>query len=231
MERSSHVDPVAAASRYSVRMTVKLAHISKSYGAIRAVIDVTVELDAGAISIIEGPNGSGKSTLLGVIGTLIRPSAGSIDYGLLGKSVAEVRASLGWLGHDTLCYPDLTGRENVELAARLAGVKDVGLAWQQMADRFAVSDLRARTMRVASRGQRQRIALARALVRKPDLLLLDEPSTGLDQTSVNRIAAVLEEESRRGATVVVVTHDKPFVKRLNSKLFQMDRGRISQATR
>jgi heme exporter protein A len=207
-------------------MSVRLRHVSKTFGPVRALVNVTVELEPGTVTIIEGPNGSGKTTLLGVLGTLIQPTSGEVDWGDGRRSASDVRKSLGWVGHDTLCYPDLTARENVELAARLAGVEDVAKAWEAAAERFAVRDLHARTMRDASRGQRQRVALARAVIHRPSLLLLDEPSTGLDALSVDRVVAVIDEESTRGATVVVITHDSVFAKRMNGKSFQMDRGRL-----
>jgi ABC-type multidrug transport system ATPase subunit len=206
---------------------ITLSHISKSFGAVRAVIDVTLELPPARAVVIEGANGSGKSTLLGIIGTLIRPTSGSIEYGRLGRTHSDVRARLGWLGHDTLCYPDLTGRENIELAARLAGVNVDG-AWKRSSERFAIGEFGARAMRTASRGQRQRVALARALLHEPDLLLLDEPSTGLDQASVERVERVIQEEVGRGATVVLITHDAEFARKLNATRYHMDRGRLKR---
>lgn len=206
---------------------MRLSHISKSFGNVRAVVDVTLELDAGSVAIIEGPNGSGKSTLLGIIGTLIRPTSGTIDYGELGKKRDDVRARLGWLGHDTLCYPDLTGRENIELAARLAGV-DVAEAWKRSSERFSIGEFAKRPMRTGSRGQRQRVALARALVHQPDLVLLDEPSTGLDKASVERVERVIAEEAARGATVLMITHDTTIARNVKASRYQMDRGRLSQ---
>ncbi len=209
-------------------MHVRLSHVSKSFSAIRAVIDVTLTLEPGTVTVIEGPNGSGKSTLLGIIGTLIRPSSGRIDYGNEASAHA-VRARLGWVGHDTLCYPDLTGRENIELSACLAGV-DSQKAWEGSVARFGIGDFAARSMRSASRGQKQRIALARAVVHEPELLLLDEPSTGLDTVGVERVRSVVEQESARGSIVVVVTHDTPFARQLNQKSFQMDKGRLVRAS-
>ena len=206
---------------------MRLAHISKSFGNVRAVVDVTLELEAGKVVVIEGPNGSGKSTLLGIVGTLIRPTSGTIDYGNLGRTRDDVRARLGWLGHDTLCYPDLTGRENIELAARLAGV-DVDAAWKRSAERFSLGDFASRPMRTGSRGQRQRVALARALVHQPELVLLDEPSTGLDKTSVERVERVITEEAERGASVMMITHDATIARNLKALRYQMDRGRLSQ---
>jgi len=204
---------------------IKLLHVSKSFGGVRAVVDVSLELPPATLVVIEGPNGSGKSTLLGMVGTLIRPTSGRIDYGALGSGLAAVRSRIGWLGHDTLCYPDLTGRENIELAARLAGA-DVAAAWTRSAQRFAIGDFASRPMRTASRGQRQRVALARALVHEPDVLLLDEPSTGLDAAAVGRVEQVIADETTRGATVAVITHDAKFAHGMKSLRYRMDRGRL-----
>ncbi len=205
--------------------TVSVLHVSKSFGPVRAVVDATLELARGTLVVIEGPNGSGKSTLLGMLGTLIRPTSGRIDYGPLGRALGGVRARIGWLGHETLCYPDLTGRENVELAARLAGA-DVGASWKRCAERFGIGDFAARPMRTASRGQRQRIALARAVVNEPDLLLLDEPSTGLDAAAVERVEVMIAGELARGAMTVVITHDAKFASTINGTRYRMDRGRL-----
>jgi heme exporter protein A len=206
-------------------MALKLTHVSKSFAAVRAVVDVSFEVKDAEITVIEGPNGSGKSTLLAMIGTLMTPTSGEIDYGALGSDVTAVRAHLGWLGHDTACYPDLTGRENVELAARLASV-NVTQAWTESVERFGIGDFANRPMRSASRGQRQRIAIARAVVHRPKLLLLDEPSTGLDAIGTDRLVAMLEAEVARETAVLVVTHDTKLVQRLKATSFQMDRGRL-----
>ncbi len=208
-------------------LSITLTHVSKSFGAVRAVVDVTLELLPSTIHVIEGANGSGKSTLLALVGTLIRPTSGRLDWGELGEERGDVRAKLGWLGHDTLCYPDLSGRENIELAARLAGM-DATEAWKRSAERFAIGEFGARPMRTASRGQRQRVALARALVHAPMLLLLDEPSTGLDRASVERVERVIDDEAKRGATVVVVTHDTTFGKNAKVERYQMERGRLAR---
>lgn len=156
--------------------------------------------------MIEGPNGSGKSTLLGIIGTVVRPTVGRVSYAPLGEDLERVRAEVGWVSHEALCYADLTGRQNVELAARLHGV-DPEEAWLRASERFELGAFAVRSLRTNSRGQRQRVALARALLHEPSLILLDEPTAGLDAASVGRLMRVIEEEVGRGAAVVVVTHE------------------------
>jgi heme exporter protein A len=155
-------------------------------------------------------------------------TSGSIDHGALGKSRRDVRATLGWLGHESLCYPDLTGRENIEFAARLHG-RDPSAAFAQAVERFDVGAYAGRAVRTYSRGQLQRIALARALVHEPKLLLLDEPTAGLDRASTERLRDVVRAEAARGAIVVVVTHDIGFAKEVANVQVELERGRVVSA--
>ena len=208
---------------------IKLLRVAKAFGPVRAVVDVTMELHRGSLVVIEGANGSGKTTLLWIIGTLIRPTSGRIDYGFLGSNVSAIRARMGWVGHETICYADLTGRENIELAARLAGV-DVRQAWEHSIERFGLGDAASRAMRSASRGQRQQVALARALVATPALLLLDEPSTGLDAAAAARVSKIVAEEVVRGTIVIVITHDEQFARSLRGVRYRMERGRLRNAS-
>jgi ABC-type multidrug transport system ATPase subunit len=145
--------------------------------------------------------------------------------GALGRTRDEVRRTLGWVGHDTLCYGDLTGRENIELAARLHGLSPKS-AMARAAERFELGAFADRVVRTYSRGQRQRVALARALVHDPKLLLLDEPSAGLDAASVARLVGVVREEVTRGAVVVVVTHDPALADALGGVEVALERGRV-----
>lgn len=206
-------------------MSVELRSVTKTFGAVRALAGVTLSFEQGRVSVVLGPNGSGKSTLLALVGTLARVTSGTIDHGMLGVSRQEVRATLGWLGHDALCYPDLTGRENIELAARLHG-RDPRAAYSEAVERFEVGAFAERAVRTYSRGQRQRVALARALVHAPMLLLLDEPTAGLDLASTERLSHVVRAEARRGATVIVVTHDAAFASTVADARVELERGRV-----
>lgn len=208
--------PVKAANR------VELRNVSKAFGPVRALINVSVTFEAG-VTVLEGANGSGKTTLLSVAGTLARPSSGEVDFGGLGKDREQVRARLGWVGHELLVYADLSGRENIELAARLHD-RDPLAAMDRAAARFGLGAFVDRPVRTYSRGQRQRVALARALVNEPDLLLLDEPTTGLDTSGVALLEAVVREEASRGAIVIVVTHDAQFGE--GQRRVRMERGRL-----
>ncbi len=214
-----------SSSPVSTAAVVALKGVTKTFGSVRALVGVSVDFRAGDVTVIEGPNGSGKSTLLAIVGTLAKPSSGEVDHGAFGASSSEVRAHLGWVGHDTLCYGDLTGRENVELAARLYGL-DGAASFSEASVRFELEAFADRPVRTYSRGQRQRIALARALVHRPRLILLDEPTAGLDEHSTGRLEAVVAEEAKRGCAVVVVTHDRAFGDRIGTRRVRLARGRL-----
>jgi len=207
-----------------VGVLVQLKEVTKTYGPVRALLGVSCQFQAGRVVVIRGPNGSGKSTLLAILGALARPTSGTVDHGDLGRRRADVRRALGWLGHDSLCYPDLTGRENIELASRLHG-RDARQDCDRALERFDLRGFAERAVRTYSRGQRQRVALARALVHEPRLLLLDEPTTGLDAGGAARLVDVVREEAARGAAVVVVTHDAAFEGAIASDVVTLERGR------
>jgi heme exporter protein A len=206
---------------------IVLKNVTKTFGPVRALVGVTAELRPGRVTVVTGPNGSGKSTLLALVGTLARPTSGTLVHGALGRTRAEVRGTLGWVGHDSLCYPDLTGRENIELVARLHGL-DPEEAFTSARTRFGLEGFSDRPVRTYSRGQRQRIAVARALVHGPRLLLWDEPTTGLDGAATDRLVVVIQDEAKAGRFVVIVTHDREFAQRVQQDRLEMERGRVAR---
>jgi ABC-type multidrug transport system ATPase subunit len=210
--------------------SVELRGVTKTFPpAVRALRGVSARFSRGRVSVVLGGNGSGKSTLLSLVGTLSRPTSGTVSHGALGRGRDEVRRELGWLGHEALCYGDLTGRENIELAARLYGV-DASQAFEAARARFQLGAFSERLVRTYSRGQRQRVALARALTHSPRLVLLDEPTTGLDRDGIALLERVVREEAVRGAVVVVVTHDETFAEHIADERLVLERGEVKEAS-
>jgi heme exporter protein A len=201
--------------------------LTKLYGNTAALRGVNVVFEPGPITFIEGPNGAGKSTLLGIVGTLIRATAGQVSYQPVGAHRLAVRQQLGWVAHDSRCYRELTARQNVELTARLFGIDDAA-AWDRVAVRVGAQSLADRAVGTLSRGQRQRIALARALVHNPSVLLLDEPLSGLDAAAMKSTEEILVSEAARGSIVIVVSHDAGLSDRLAGRRVQLAAGRIVQ---
>jgi heme exporter protein A len=155
---------------------------------------------------------------------MIRPTHGRVRYGSDEGVEAEVRRQIGWVSHESHCYPDLSPRQNIQLAASLYGAPRS--ATQMATDRFGVGPFADVPVRQLSRGQRQRVALARATVHAPTLLLLDEPTTGLDLEGVERLLVVVKEEAARGTIVIFVTHDSVVAERVATRRLQLERGRL-----
>jgi heme exporter protein A len=207
---------------------IEVRDLVKLYGPTRALAGVQLELQAGQITAIEGANGSGKSTLLNVLALLTRPTRGSLRYGEHDpQKRRELRARIGLVAHAAMVYPDLSGRENLELAARLHGLSFDAGAFAALERRFELGAFMQRPARTYSRGQLQRLSLARALVHSPRLLLLDEPSTGLDAASLERLGEAMRQERARGAIVVLVTHDALLATALADRFVKLERGKLA----
>jgi heme exporter protein A len=206
---------------------VEIQKIAKRYGSERALAGVTLELRGGTMCALLGHNGAGKSTLLGVLSTLVRPNSGKINYKRGGQAVDgdEVRREIGMLAHASLCYAELSAIENLELVAGLYDVDKAGIP--AVLDQVGLEKrARTRASRTYSRGMLQRLALARALLTKPSLLLLDEPFTGLDRGGALSLGEQLGALKESGAIVVVVTHDLEAIANRTDHIAILRRGSL-----
>jgi ABC-type multidrug transport system ATPase subunit len=167
---------------------------------------LSLDVEAGERVAVLGPNGAGKSTLLRLLALLTRPASGSLEIDGLSPSHdgSEVRKRLGVVMHESLLYADLTVVENLDFFARLYGVTRFPERRASLLARLDLERLAELRVRQLSRGQRQRVSIARALVHEPLILVLDEPDTGLDPTSLARVERELTSDSRR--TVIFATH-------------------------
>lgn len=204
---------------------IEVRRVTRMFGATAALRGVDATFEAGTITLLEGPNGAGKSTLLAVIGTVLRPSSGEVVYAPLGTDQERVRAHLGWVSHDSHCYRELSVRENLSFAARVHGL-DPASTWEQVHARVDIAHLAERRLGTLSRGQRQRVALARSLLHSPSVLLLDEPWTGLDRRSAEQLESVLFAERTRGTLIVVVSHGEGIAERLGARQVRIESGRV-----
>jgi ABC-type multidrug transport system ATPase subunit len=208
------------------RLTVTT--LSRHYGRRKALSKVTFTCHAGDIIGLLGPNGAGKSTLLAVLGTLLTPSEGRVEYGTLSADVggAALRARIGMLGHDLFLYPELTALENLTFFGRMYGVPDAANRAMRALERAGLGERASDTVSGFSRGMRQRVALERALLHQPRLLLLDEPFTGLDQASAAALVGRLREEQSRGVLTILATHDLDVVDGLLTRALFLSGGRL-----
>ena len=199
----------------------------KMFGTTRALGPIDVRFERGTVTAVEGANGSGKSTLLGLLSLSFRPTRGSLVFGSLESGDAQrLRKALGLVGHAPMLYPDLNAEENLRFYASLYDLTDPDRRIAAMRERFELRSWSTRPARTYSRGQLQRVALARALIHDPQLILLDEPSTGLDAGSLERLITAVEDEKARGATLVLVTHDEHLAARVSDRRLRLAQGRI-----
>jgi heme ABC exporter ATP-binding subunit CcmA len=184
---------------------IELHGLTRRYGERAALQDVSLSLPAGHTLVVFGPNGAGKTTLLRVLATLLRPHAGTVTVlgGELPQEGWAVRGRVGFLGHDPLLYRDLTGRENLRYHARLHGAPEPRV--EELLERVRMSARADEPVRLLSSGMVQRLAVCRAVLHEPELLLLDEPLANLDPAAVDLVEPLIG--SGAGRTRVVTSHD------------------------
>ena len=212
---------------------VSVEKVTRVYGATRALAGVTLTFRAGEVCSVEGPNGAGKSTLLLVLATLVKPTAGAVRYGdyKLPDDREDIRGAIGLVGHEAMVYPDLTVRESLALMASLHDLPSPDARIAEVLRAVSLADLADRPARTLSRGQLQRLALARAELHDPSLLLFDEPTTGLDAAATERLAQAVDRHRREGRVVVLVTHDLPFAARVADVRVTLERGKVARVDR
>jgi heme exporter protein A len=202
--------------------------LGRNFGRRKALARLTFHCEAGDIVGLLGPNGAGKSTLLSIVATLLKPSSGYVAYGDVAADTAgaALRARVGVLGHDLYLYPELTARENLLFFARLYGLEDAEARVTRALEKAQLAERADDVVSGFSRGMRQRLALERALVHAPRLLLLDEPFTGLDQASAAALVARLGGLREEGCLVLVATHDLDVVDGLLTRVLYLRQGRM-----
>ena len=197
-----------------------------AYGERLAVDGVSFTLTRGEVLGFLGPNGAGKSTTIKMLIGLLRPKGGRIE--VIGKDLAhhraEIQARIGVVFEEKNLYPNLTGRENLVFFARLFGRRDVDL--DGLLERVGLATRGRDRVSGYSKGMRQRLTVARALLNSPEVLFLDEPTDGLDPVSARSIREVIREEARRGAAVLLTTHDMYEADELSNRVAFIDDGRI-----
>jgi heme exporter protein A len=203
----------------------------RTFGTRRAVDGLSFSLAAGECLALFGPNGAGKTTALRLLAGLLKPTGGVARVGAERLPSREARARIGLVSHRTLLYDALTARENVAFSARLHGIADVDGATSAALEALRVADRADLPVRALSRGLQQRVAIARAMVHLPDVLLADEPYTGLDETGSAALTLILRERLAAGAALVLVTHNLQEGLALATHAAILDRGRLTRSER
>jgi ABC-type multidrug transport system ATPase subunit len=217
----------AAASSATTTPAIECHEVSRLFRGEPALVGVSLAIEREGVTLLRGPNGAGKSTLLRLCATVIAPTFGRMQ--VLGHDVRTevdaIRRRIELLGHRTRLYEDATPIEQLRYVARLhrAPIEDVPFALRA----FGLDEIGRRPNRTLSHGQRQRVALARASLRRPDLLLLDEPYGGLDDVSRDAVDALIAGVRAHGATVLIATHDLERARSVVDRVVTMHRGRIA----
>jgi heme exporter protein A len=187
---------------------IRARALGKRFGDKRVLNGLTFELPRGGFLVVTGPNGSGKTTLLRLCAGLAAPTAGELEVGI-------ERGRVGYLAHESLLYRELTALENLDLYGRLYRVRERRERIGMLLERFGLWEARRDRADSYSRGMLQRLALCRALLHEPELLVLDEPYSGLDDDGTALLDRELDER-RSAATFLVATHDPTLVERFAS---------------
>jgi heme ABC exporter ATP-binding subunit CcmA len=208
--------------------------VVKRFGALTALRGVDLEVAPGTIHAILGPNGAGKTTLLRILAGLSQPTSGEVEITQSDGSPLKPhksRHAIGYVGHATLLYPELSARENLLFVAKLYGVAQARERADHLLEEEGLSDVAELRAGAFSRGMAQRLAIARACIHDPKIVLLDEPFTGLDRRSADRLAARLDVLRGLSRALVLITHDVRLAAELADKADILIRGKVaSQAS-
>ena len=208
-------------------ITVK--KLVKRFGLKTVLRGVDFEVQPGEFVALLGPNGAGKTTFLRILASLSRPSLGDVNIAgyKLPNEAAQVRARLGVVSHLPLLYGDLTAEENLRFYARMYNISDAEVRISDVLDMVGLEARRRDLVRTFSRGMQQRLAIGRAVLHDPDVVLFDEPYTGLDQDASSMLDDVLKTVAAKGRTVVMTSHDLARAEDLATRFDILSRGVIS----
>ncbi|GAB4504502.1 MAG: ABC transporter ATP-binding protein [Anaerolineales bacterium] len=213
---------------------IEVRKLTKRFGLKTVLRGLDFEVQPGEFVALLGPNGAGKTTFLRILASLSRPSMGKVTiagHELPGQAAA-VRARLGVVSHLPLLYPDLTAQENLEFYARMYGLTDYRTRITEVLEMVGLEPRRKDLVRTFSRGMQQRLAIGRAILHNPEVMLFDEPYTGLDQDASAMLDEVLKTVAAQGRTVVMTSHDLARAEDLATRFDILSRGVIAaSATR
>ena len=208
---------------------VQIRGLTKAFGRTPVLRGVDLDVPRGTVLSLLGPNGSGKTTLIRVLATLTRPDAGDVHIcgAGLNRQGARLRRVIGVVGHDPLLYDDLTARENFRFVCRMFDLDRSDERVEEITDLMGMTADLDRKIGAMSHGMKKRFSIARALLHEPQVLLLDEPETGLDQEALTLLDAVISREAGPIRTVIMTTHNLERAVALGDRIAVLADGRIA----
>ena len=215
------------------KFAVECIDITKQYGHLYALRKLKINIEVGEIVGILGHNGAGKSTFLKVIGTQLSPTAGSLN--ILGNDVKKVRSkvrrSIGFVGHTSFMYDELTSEENLRFYGKMFSIYGESLEKKidQVLDQVDIDKYRYVAIKKLSHGLRKRVDLARIFLHSPEILILDEPFSGLDQTVVETLVDLLKKQS--GVTSLLSSHSSELLKEFCGRMLTFSEGKLVNDTK
>ena len=211
---------------------IEVKKLVKRFGLKNVLRGLDFQVREGEFVAILGPNGAGKTTFLRILASLSRPTMGELRIAgyRLPMQVAAVRARLGVVSHQPLLYGDLTAEENLRFYGRMYGLPALDRRLDEVLELVGLAPRRRDLVRTFSRGMQQRLAIGRAILHDPDVLLFDEPHTGLDQDACNMLDTLLRDVAAQGRTVVMTSHDLARVEDLATRFDVLSRGIITASS-
>jgi heme exporter protein A len=208
---------------------IKIEGLVKNYGHLPVLRGVDLHVQAGEFVTLVGANGAGKTTLLRVVATLLEPSAGKVSIGgwPLPRHAEQVRRHIGLVSHHPLLYGDLSAAENLRFFGRMYGLLSLHERVEAALKQVGLAARQRDPVRTFSRGMTQRLTIARATLHEPDILLLDEPYTGLDQEASALLDDLLRSQAAQGRTILMITHDLVHGLNLADRVVILNGGRIA----
>lgn len=208
---------------------IEVRGLVKTFGLKPVLRGLDFRVAPGEFVALLGPNGAGKTTFLRILASLSRPTMGEVAVGghRLPAAAASVRRILGVVSHQSLLYGDLTAEENLRFYARLYGIPEMEGRVREVLEMVGLAARRRDLVRQFSRGMQQRLAIGRAVLHGPDVMLFDEPHTGLDQEASQMLDGVLRQVAAKGRTVVMTSHDLLHAAELASRVDILSRGVIA----